>query len=67
MAQGSIKKIIRDRGFGFIEAEDGGEVFFHRTVLLEIDFMELREGDQVVYDDEQTDRGSKATRVQRPE
>ncbi len=30
MAKGTIKKLIRDRGFGFISAEDGREIFFHR-------------------------------------
>ena len=67
MAQGRVKKIIRDRGFGFIAAEDGREIFFHRSVLLEVDFMELREGDQVAFDVEKTDRGPRATRVQRVE
>ena len=67
MAKGNIKKIIRDRGFGFIAAEDGREIFFHRSELLTVDFEELREGDPVAFDIEKTDRGPKATRVQRIE
>jgi len=67
MVKGSIKKIVRDRGFGFIAAEDGRDVFFHRSELLEVDFMDLREGDQVEFDVKQTDRGPNATQVQRVE
>ena len=67
MAKGRVKKMIRDRGFGFIAAEDGREIFFHRSEVVEVDFMELREGDQVEFEVEKTDRGPKATRVQKPE
>jgi cold shock CspA family protein len=33
--RGKIKRIIRERGFGFISAEDGREIFFHRSALEE--------------------------------
>ena len=39
--KGKIKKLISDRGFGFIIAEDGKEVFFHRTALATGDFNAL--------------------------
>ena len=65
--QGSIKKIIRDRGFGFIAAENGREIFFHSSGVFDVDFMDLREGDHVAFDVEQTDRGPRAARVQRVE
>ncbi len=42
--QGIIKRIARDRGFGFIRCSDGQEVFFHRTGLQQIAFEDLREG-----------------------
>ena len=65
MAQGTIKKLIRDRGFGFIAAEDGREFFFHSSGLIEVDFEDLRKGDHVVFDIEETALGQKAVRIQR--
>lgn len=48
---GRIKKILRDKGFGFIEPDDGGDdVFFHRSRLgPKIQFEDLREGDEVQF------------------
>ena len=37
MAEGTIKKIVADRGFGFISAEDGKEYFFHRSAVANFD------------------------------
>lgn len=65
MAKGKIKKVIRDRGFGFIEAEDGSEIFFHRTGLVETSIDDLKEGDGVEFETEQTPRGPRATNVKR--
>ena len=67
MARGSIKKIIRDRGFGFIAAEDGREIFFHRSEFHEAEFEDLQEGNNVEFEVEKTDKGAKATRIHRPE
>ena len=67
MAKGSIKKIIRNSGYGFIAAEDGQEIFFHRSELHDVEFDDLQEGNQVVFDIEKTDKGAKATQVQRDE
>ena len=41
--EGRIKKIIPDRGFGFVRADDGNEVFFHRTELTAVDFDTLQD------------------------
>jgi cold shock CspA family protein len=41
--QGTIKKVVRDRGFGFIHADDGREIFFHRSSLQQPDFDTLKE------------------------
>ena len=46
MSQGTIKKIISEKGFGFIEGENG-ELFFHRSAVEGADFSELREGQEV--------------------
>ena len=50
MAKGIIKKLITDRGFGFIQAEDGTDLFFHRSELQGGDFDDLREGQEVEYE-----------------
>lgn len=50
MARGSIKKLISDRGFGFIAQEDGSEIFFHRSQVLGSGFDALREGQAVTYE-----------------
>lgn len=65
MLKGKIKRMIRERGFGFIEAEDGKEIFFHQTGLVEVDFDELKEGDEVEFETEQSPKGARATNVKR--
>ena len=41
--RGTIKRVVRDRGFGFIHADDGREIFFHHTSLQQLDFDSLKE------------------------
>jgi len=48
--QGKIDKVVRLRGFGFIRAEDGRQVYFHRISLLGIDFQSLEEGQSVDFE-----------------
>lgn len=56
--QGSIVRLVRDRGFGFIKAENGSEVFFHATgVKGSTPYDSLTEGQMVSYDKEQDSRG----------
>jgi CspA family cold shock protein len=50
VARGTIKKLISDRGFGFIAQEDGSEIFFHRSQVLGNGFDSLREGQSVTYE-----------------
>jgi cold shock protein len=61
--QGTIKKVVRDRGFGFIHADDGREFFFHRSSLQRLNFEDLREGDAVEFDVEQSEKGPRAANV----
>jgi len=61
--KGKIKRLIRGRGFGFITAEDGSEVFFHRSALQGMNFDTLEEGDSVEFDLETDDRGARAVNV----
>lgn len=63
MATGTIKRIITDRGFGFIRAEDGREIFFHRSALVGIDIKQLSEGQQVDFEVERGPKGPRAAKV----
>jgi cold shock protein len=61
---GTIKKVVSDRGFGFITAEDGKEYFFHRNSLdMSLDFDRLNGGEKVEFDIEQSPKGPRAASV----
>ena len=61
---GTIKKIVADRGFGFITAEDGKDYFFHRGGLqAPLDFDRLVGGEQVAFEIEQSPKGPRAIQV----
>ncbi|MDA8204280.1 MAG: cold shock domain-containing protein [Chloroflexi bacterium] len=61
---GTVKKIVSDRGFGFIAGEDGKEYFFHRSgVQQSLDFDRLAGGERVTFDVQQSDRGPRAANV----
>ncbi len=62
MEVGKIKKLT-DRGFGFIAASDGTEVFFHRNECQEVAFDSLSEGQEVSFDRESGDKGPRARNV----
>jgi len=61
--KGKIKRLIRERGFGFITAEDGQEIFFHRSALVGGDFDALEEDTSVEFDLERGPKGPRATNV----
>ena len=65
--KGKVKRLIRDRGFGFITAEDGTEVFFHRSDLVGEDFDTMEEGASVEFDLESGAKGPRATSVKAAE
>ena len=61
---GTIKKVVADRGFGFIKAEDEKEYFFHRGGLdSSIDFDRLVGGERVQFEVESSPKGPRATQV----
>ncbi len=62
-SKGRIKKMVRDRGFGFIRGEDGKEVFFHRSGLGGSEYDSLNEGDNVEYVVQEGPRGPRAELV----
>jgi CspA family cold shock protein len=49
MAVGKIKKIVQDKGFGFIQTDAGEDVFFHHSIVADSGFDGLSEGQQVEY------------------
>jgi len=65
MATGTIKKVVSERGFGFIAADDGKDYFFHRSVLASsLDFDRLAGGEKVQFEIEQDPKGPRARNVE---
>ncbi len=62
MATGTIKRVVKDKGFGFIRDERGQEYFFHRSAV-DGDFTRLTEGQQVAFEEERSDKGPRAASV----
>ena len=62
MPTGTIKKLVSDRGFGFIAAEDGKEFFFHRSGT-EGNFDALHGGEKVTFEIEASPKGPRAGSV----
>jgi len=64
MATGTIKRIVSDKGFGFIQAEGmEKDLFFHSNALVGVSFDELKEGDTVSFETEESPKGLNATNV----
>jgi len=60
---GTISKVISDKGFGFIQGEDRQEYFMHRSAVRDSVFEQLREGQTVVFDAGRGDKGLRAENV----
>jgi CspA family cold shock protein len=63
MATGTIKRLVRERGFGFIQGSDGVELFFHKSALQAGAFDALTEGQAVEFDVEKGDKGPRAANM----
>ena len=57
---GTIKRLVRDKGFGFVAAADGNEYFFHQSACGAGDFDQLREGQSVTFNTGQGPKGPRA-------
>ena len=63
MANGTVKWFNEKKGYGFIEQEDGPDVFVHHSAINAAGFKNLKEGEQVTFDIEQGEKGLAAVNV----
>ena len=65
MMTGKVKWFNAEKGFGFIEREDGDDVFVHFSAIQSEGFKSLEEGQKVTFDIEEGQRGLQAANVQK--
>ena len=63
MASGTVKWFNASKGYGFIEQEDGRDIFVHFSSITMPGFKTLAEGDRVTFDVEESERGPVAKNV----
>jgi CspA family cold shock protein len=60
---GTIKRLVSDKGFGFVAATDGNEYFFHQSACADARFDDLHEGQAVTFEKGQGPKGPRAESV----
>jgi CspA family cold shock protein len=60
---GTIKRLVSDKGFGFVAAGDGNEYFFHQSACNGVQFDDLQEGKAVTFERGQGPKGPRAEDV----
>ncbi len=61
--KGTIKRLVSEKGFGFVQAEDGTEDFFHQSACADARFDELREGQSLTFEKGQGPKGPRAENI----
>jgi CspA family cold shock protein len=65
MSMGIVKKVVSERGFGFITGDDGKDYFFHRSALApSLEFDRLAGGEKVQFEIERDAKGDRARNVE---
>ena len=65
MSEGTVKWFSEKKGYGFIEQEDGQDLFVHYSSINSDGFKTLTEGEQVSFEIEESDRGPVAKNVEK--
>lgn len=65
MSEGTVKWFSNRKGYGFIEKDEGGDLFVHHTAIQMEGFRTLEEGERVSFEIEDGDRGPAAKNVQK--
>lgn len=65
LGEGTVKWFSERKGYGFIEQEDGQDLFVHHSAINMPGFKTLVEGERVSFEVEESDRGPKAKNVNR--
>lgn len=65
MLQGTVKWFSAEKGYGFIEQDSGDDVFVHFSAIQEDGYRTLDEGQKVMFEIVEGDRGPQASNVQR--
>ena len=60
---GTVKRLVSEKGFGFILADDGNEYFFHQSACIGVPFDQLRVGQSVTFDKGQGPKGPRGENV----
>ena len=63
--KGTVKMFDKEKGFGFIRAEDGRDYFFHHTALVMEGFKTAEKGEAVEFEVAESDRGPRANNVKK--
>ena len=63
--KGTVKMFNKEKGYGFIRAEDGHDVFFHYSALLMDDYKTAVQGEKVEFEEESSPRGPRAKDIKK--